>query len=70
MNEPIVQPSRDQVEGGQMASPRFTKDQFLRSTRYSGAEKDVLSVILQKEETYSLKQIEEQFTQFIMREVQ
>lgn len=54
----------------QRVPAHFTKEQFLRSNRYSGAEKDVLSVILQEEETYSLEQIEQQFTQFIMREVQ
>ncbi|WP_088549300.1 hypothetical protein [Paenibacillus aquistagni] len=70
MNEPVVHTTRDQDEKAQKQSPQFTKEQFLRSARYSGAEKDVLSVILQEDETYRLEQIEEQFTQFIMREVQ
>jgi len=47
----------------------FSKEQFLLSKRFTPIEKDVLKVLLQDSETYSLEQAHKMLEQFSNRMV-
>ncbi|GIP54407.1 hypothetical protein [Paenibacillus vini] len=49
--------------------PRFSKDRFLMSERYSEREKDVLSILLEDGQTYTTEEAEQQIQQFMTRRV-
>lgn len=47
----------------------YTKEQFLKSKRYKGVQKDVLNVILKDDERYTHKQVEKLISDFGKRKV-
>ncbi|WP_408893508.1 hypothetical protein [Paenibacillus taichungensis] len=49
--------------------PRFSKEQFLQSTMYSNAEKDVFVALLQDGQTYTHEEVQRQMNAFKSREV-
>ncbi|RCX22588.1 hypothetical protein DFP94_101168 [Fontibacillus phaseoli] len=49
--------------------PRFSKAQFLTSSRFSEREKDVLSILLDEGQTYTPEEAEQQIQQFMTRRV-
>lgn len=49
--------------------PRFSKNQFLMSSRYSERDKDVLSILLEEGQTYTPEEAEQQIQQFMTRRV-
>lgn len=51
------------------AEPRFSKEQFLQSNRYSNAQKDVLVALLQDGQTYTHEEVLRQMNAFKSREV-
>ncbi|WP_063564825.1 hypothetical protein [Paenibacillus sp. O199] len=48
---------------------RFSKEQFLQSTMYSNAEKDVFVALLQDGQTYTHEEVQRQMNAFKSREV-
>ncbi|MDN8592025.1 hypothetical protein Q0V21_25085 [Paenibacillus sp. 11B] len=51
------------------AEPRFSKEQFLQSTKYNNAEKDVFMALLQDGQTYTHQEVQRQMNVFKSREV-
>ncbi|WKL00908.1 hypothetical protein Q0F98_28865 [Paenibacillus amylolyticus] len=51
------------------AEPRFSKEQFLKSSRYTNAEKDILIALLQDSQTYTHEEVLRQMNAFKSREV-
>lgn len=50
-------------------TPMYTKQQFVQSERYQGVEKDVLTVILEDEMSYSIAEVEKMMEDFQNRKV-
>jgi hypothetical protein len=50
--------------------PTYTKEQFLGSERFKGAQKDVLNALLVDGESYTDTQVQELITEFLERKVQ
>ncbi|MGF6357092.1 hypothetical protein ABIE27_005031 [Paenibacillus sp. 4624] len=51
------------------AEPRFSKEQFLQSARFTNAEKDVLVAVLQDGQTYTHGEVQQEMNAFKSREV-
>lgn len=51
------------------SEPRFSKEQFLQSIRFTNAEKDVLVALLQDGQTYTHNEVQRAIQQFKSREV-
>lgn len=51
------------------AEPRFGKEQFLQSARFTNAEKDVLVAVLQDGQTYTHGEVQREMNAFKSREV-
>lgn len=51
------------------AEPRFVKEQFLQSARFTNGEKDVLVAVLQDGQTYTHDEVQRELNAFKTREV-
>lgn len=51
------------------AAPKFTKQQFLKSTNFSRVEKDVLRALMKDDELYTLDQAKKLVENFAKRKV-
>lgn len=60
--EEMAQPATQAAEG------RYTKEQFLKSRQRSGREKDVLSVVLEQNKTYTIAEAETAMQAFVKME--
>lgn len=49
--------------------PKFTKQQFLQTRQRSGADKDILSVVLDDSKTYTIAEAERLIADFKKRKV-
>lgn len=49
--------------------PRFAKAQFLTSSRYAGAQKDALSIVLEEGQRYTAEEAERKIQEFNTRRV-
>lgn len=54
---------------GKQAAPKFTKQQFLKSTNFSRVEKDVLRALMKDDELYTLDQAKKLVENFAKRKV-
>lgn len=50
-------------------TPKFTKQQFLQTRQRSGADKDILSVVLDDSKTYTIAEAERLIADFKKRKV-
>lgn len=48
---------------------KYTKEQILKSNRFTGVQKDVLHVVLDDDEKYSLQEVESLMNSFNAKEV-
>lgn len=47
----------------------FTKEQFVQSEQWQGVDRDILSIVLEDNKTYSIAQAKQLVEQFMNREV-
>lgn len=48
---------------------RFTKEQFVKSEQWQGVDRDILSIVLEDNQTYTISQAKQSVEQFMSREV-
>lgn len=48
---------------------RFTKEQFVKSEQWQGVDRDILSIVLEDNQTYTIAQAKQLVEQFMSREV-
>lgn len=57
------------AERSAASSPTFTKSQFLSSTRYTAAQRDVLAAMLEDDQTYSDAEAQQKLRAYMNRSV-
>ncbi|WP_239551394.1 hypothetical protein [Paenibacillus elgii] len=61
---------KEETTAAQESLPAFTKQQFLESKLFTAQQKDLLSALLQDEETYTTDQVKQQIEQYLKKAVE